>query len=121
MKMRKNLRNELSQSTDNKEKQCLKDRIRIIKEHIVDRNKEIRSIKVKIIAEQIRSDIKNGEKIWVVKRRIEQKTKKTQIKHQLKNKEGETLRQSDEIKEEYAKYYKALPKTKQAITSEEQQ
>ena len=53
--------------------------------------------------------------------RIEQKTKKIQIKHQLKNEEGETLRQPVEIKKEYAKYYKALLKTKQAITSEEQQ
>ena len=106
--MRKNLRNELNQSTDIKERQHLKDRIRIIKEYIIDRNKEIRRIKVKIIAEQIRSNIKNGEKIWEVKRRIEQKIKKTQIKHQLKNKEGETLRQSDEIKKEYTKYYKTL-------------
>ena len=52
---------------------------------------------------------------------MEQKTKKIQIKHQLKNEEGETLRQPDEIKKEYAKYYKVLLKTKQAITSEEQQ
>ena len=34
-----------------------------------------------------------------------------QIKHHLKNEEGETLRQLDEIKKEYAKYYKALLKT----------
>ena len=44
MKMRKNLRKELNQSTDVKERQHLKDRIRIIKEHIVDRNKKIRGI-----------------------------------------------------------------------------
>ena len=53
MKMRKNLR------TDIKEKQHLNDRIRIIKEHIVDRNKEFRSMKVKKIAKQIRSNIRN--------------------------------------------------------------
>ena len=99
----------------------MKDRIRIIKEHVVDRNKEIRGIKVKKIAEQIISNIDNVAKIWEVKRRMEQKTKKIQIKHQLKNEEGETLRQPDEIKKEYAKYYKVLLKTKQAITSEEQQ
>ena len=119
--MRKNLRKELNQSTDVKERQHLKDRIRIIKEHVVDRNKEIRGIKVKKIAEQIISNINNVAKIWEVKRRMEQKTKKIQIKHQLKNEEGETLRQPDEIKKEYAKYYKVLLKTKQAITSEEQQ
>ena len=61
--MRKNLRKELNQSTDIKERQHLEDRIRIIKEHIVDRNKEIRSIRVKKIAEQIRSNINNGAEI----------------------------------------------------------
>ena len=75
MKMRKNLRKELNQSIDIKERQDLKDRIRIIKEHIVDRNKEVKGIKVKKIAERIRSNIKNGAKILEVKRRIEQKTK----------------------------------------------
>ena len=101
MKMRKKLRKELNQSSDIKERQQ-KNRIIIIKEHIVDRNNEIRSIKVKKTAEQIRSNINNGEKIWEVKWRIEQKAKKTQIKHQLKNEEGETLRQPNEIKKEYA-------------------
>ena len=64
MKMRKNLRKELSQSTDTKKRQHLKDRIRTIKEHIVDRNKEIRGIKVKKIAEQVRLNISNVAKIW---------------------------------------------------------
>ena len=73
MKMRKNLRKELNQSTDIKERQHLKDRIRIIKEHIADRNKEIRGLKGKKIPEQIRSNINNWAKIWEVKRRIEQK------------------------------------------------
>ena len=44
MKIRKNLRKELNQSIDIKERQHLKDRIRIMKEHIVDRNKETRGI-----------------------------------------------------------------------------
>ena len=63
MKMRKNLRKELNQSTDIKERQHLKDRIIIIIEHVVDRNKEIQGIKVKKIAEQIRSNINNGAKM----------------------------------------------------------
>ena len=63
MKMRKNLRKELNQSTDIKERQHLKDRIRIIIEHVVDRNKEIQGIKVKKIAEQVRSNINNGAKM----------------------------------------------------------
>ena len=100
--MRKNLRKELNQSTAIKERQHLEDRIRIIKEHIVDRNKEIRGKKVKKIAEQIRSNINNGAKIWEVNSRTEQKTK---YKYQLKNEEGETLRQPDKIKKEHTKYY----------------
>ena len=36
-------------------------------------NKEIRGVKVKKIAEQIRSNINHRAKIWEVKRRIEEK------------------------------------------------
>ena len=63
MKMRKNLRKELNQSRDIKERQHLKDRIRIIKEHKVDRNKESRGKKVNKIAEQIRSNITNDKNL----------------------------------------------------------
>ena len=43
------------------------------------------------------------------------------MKHQIKNEKGETLNQPDKIKKEYTKYFKALLKRNQAITSEEQQ
>ena len=112
--MRENVRNELNQSINIKEREHLKNRIRIIKEHILNRNKKIRDIKVKKIAEQIRSNINNGIKIWEVKRRIKKKKRKRiQIKHQTKNEEGETLKQPNEIKKEYTKYYRALLKIKQ--------
>ena len=91
--MRKNLRKELKQSTDIKERQHLKVRIRIIKENIVDMNKKIRGVKVKKIAEQIKSNINHRAKIWEVKRRIEEKTLKSQVKHQTAargNKESTT-------------------------------
>ena len=71
MKMRNILRKELNQSKNIKEGQHLKYRIRIIKEHIVDRNKEIRGIKVKKISEQIRSNNNNRTNTWEVKRRKE--------------------------------------------------
>ena len=58
-----------------------------MKEPIVERNKEISAIKVKKIAEQIRSNIENGSKIWEVKRRKGQKGKTVQIKYQIKNEE----------------------------------
>ena len=86
-----------------------------MKEHTIDRNKEFRGIKVKKIAEHIRSNIDNVAKIWEVRKsRIEQKTKKIQtIKHQLKNQDGETIRRPEEIKKEYSKCYKALLKQNQ--------
>ena len=62
MKMRKNLRKELNQSIDIKERQDLKDRIRIIKEHIVDRNKEIRAIKVKKLQNRSDETLTRGQK-----------------------------------------------------------
>ena len=86
MKMRKNLRKEMKQSRDIKERQHLKDRIRIIKEHKVDRNKESRGEKVNKIAEQIWSNITNDKNLGS----IEWKIKKMQIK-QIKNEEGKTL------------------------------
>ena len=46
-----------------------------MKEHTIDRNKEFRGIKVKKIAEHIRSNIDNVAKIWEVRKsRVEQKT-----------------------------------------------
>ena len=77
----------MNQSRDIKERQHLKDRIRIIKEHKVDRNKESRGKKVNKITEQIRSNITNDKNLGS----IEWKIKKMQIKHQIKNEEGETL------------------------------
>ena len=77
----------MNQSRDIKERQHLKDRIRIIKEHKVDRNKESRGKKVNKITEQIRSNITNDKNLGNIKWKI----KKMQIKHQIKNEEGETL------------------------------
>ena len=77
----------MNQSRDIKERQHLKDRIRIIKEHKEDRNKESRGKKVNKITEQIRSNITNDKNLG----NIEWKIKKMQIKHQIKNEEGETL------------------------------
>ena len=77
----------MNQPRDIKERQHLKDRIRIIKEHKVDRNKESRGKKVNKITEQIRSNITNDKNLG----NIEWKIKKMQIKHQIKNEEGETL------------------------------
>lgn len=52
----------MSQSTYIKEISYLKDRKIIIKELIVDRNKEIRRIKVKKVTDLIRSNINDSKK-----------------------------------------------------------
>lgn len=46
---------------------------------------KIRSIKVKKIAEQIRSNIKNRTEIWKIKRKIKQAAKKVKVKFKQKN------------------------------------
>ena len=73
MKMRKTLRKKLETTKDQTEKIHLKDRIRIMREHKIDKKKESRSNKIKKIAGNIRENVNNGGKIWEVKRRITQK------------------------------------------------
>lgn len=63
----------MNQSTYIKEISYLKDRKIIIKELIVDRNKEIRRIKVKKVTDLIRSNINDSKKNWKVKRRTKEK------------------------------------------------
>ena len=73
MKMRKTIRNKLETTKDLTEKIHLKDRITMIREHIIDKKKESRSNKIKKIAEDITENVNNGGKIWQVKRRITRK------------------------------------------------
>ena len=75
MKMRKTMRKKLETTKDQAEKIHLKDRIRIIREHITDKKKESRSNKIKKIAEDIRENVNKGGKSWEVKRRITRKKK----------------------------------------------
>ena len=70
MKMRKIMRKKLETTKDQTEKIHLKERIRIIREHLIDKKKESRSNKIKKVAEDIRENVNNGGKIWEVKRRI---------------------------------------------------
>ena len=63
MKMRKIMRKKLETTKDQTEKIHLKDRIRIIREHRIDKEKESRSNKIKKIAEDIKENVNNGGKI----------------------------------------------------------
>ena len=53
----------LETTRDQTEKIHLKDRIRIIREHIIDKEKESRINKIKKIAEDIRENVNNEGKI----------------------------------------------------------
>ena len=76
-----------------------------MKEYIVDEKKENRGKHIIKIAEEIKLNINNSAKIWEVKRQLEQVTKKSQIKQQLKNDKGKILQQKEEILKQYESYY----------------
>ena len=48
-------------------KRILKDRLKLLKEHITDKLKESRDNRIKRIAESISNNIDHGKKIWEVK------------------------------------------------------
>ena len=63
-KIRKNLRIKIRNTTDACEKRILKDRLKLLKEHITDKIKESRGNQIKQIAESISNNIDNDRKIW---------------------------------------------------------
>ena len=105
MKMRKTMRKKLETTKDQTEKIHLKDRIRIIREHIIDKKKESRSNKIKKIAEDIRENVNNGRKIWEVKGRI---TRKKEVKQPRKCQNNKTIQDQQEIIKGYENYYEKL-------------
>ena len=46
------------------------ERIKMVKEHIIDKQKESRGNKIRKIADNIKRNVNNGSKIWEVKRRV---------------------------------------------------
>ena len=57
------------------------ERIKAIKEHITDKLKENRSTKIIKVAQQIKSKLDNGRKIWEIKQKVK---RKNQIPHTIK-------------------------------------
>ena len=78
-------------------------RAKILKEHIIEKLKERRAAKISKVAESIKNNVDNGDKIWKVKRKLK---KKEQNPHQILNSHGQKLENKDEILKEYARYYK---------------
>ena len=79
--------------------------------------KENRSRRIIKVAQQIRSNVDNGGKIWEVKRKVQ---RKNQTAHTIKDEKNNRIESSSQILEEYKKYENLL-KTRQSETSEETQ
>ena len=84
-KIRKNLRIKIRNTADACEKIILKDRLKLLKEHITDKIKESRGNQIKRIAESISNNVDNGRKIWEVKRKVK---RKDETPHFIINSEG---------------------------------
>ena len=104
-KIRKRLREEFSTTEELHEKILILKRIKILKEHITEKYKEVKSKRINRIAQEIRENVDNGGKIWEVRRRLE---KKVQMPYSITNAEGIKLQNRLDIQEEYKKYKKLL-------------
>ena len=109
---------ELKTTKNKLEKHILLQRVKILKEHIIDKLKESRAAKISKVAELIKKNVDNGVKIWEVKRKLK---KKEQNPHQILNSQGQKLENRDEILKEYARYYKELLKVRPAENMEEKE
>ena len=85
---------ELKTTKNKLEKHILLQRVKILKEHIIDKLKESRAAKISKVAELIKKNVDNGVKIWEVKRKLK---KKEQNPHQILNSQGQKLENRDEI------------------------
>ena len=105
IRMRKKLRKEFQAETNYYNKKQIIERIKRIREHLIDKLKKSRGNKVRKIADSIKRNVDNGSKIWEVKRRV---TKKKAVKRQIKDSKGKILQDREEIIKEYEEYYKQL-------------
>ena len=69
--MRKELRKKFQVTTNYYNIKQIIERIKTIKEHIIDKQKEIRGSKLHKIADSIKTNVNNGSKIWEEKKRRE--------------------------------------------------
>ena len=115
---RKKLRARYQNTENIYETTAIIERIKLIKEHITDKMKENRSRRIIKVAQQIKSNVDNGGKIWEVKRKVQ---RKNQTPHTTKDEKNNRIESSSQILEEYKKYYENLLKTRQSETTEETQ
>ena len=101
IRMGKELRKEFQAETNYYNKKQIIKRIKMIKEHVIDKLKESRGNKVHKIADSIKRNVDNGSKIWEVKRRV---TKNNAVKRQIKDSKGKILQDREEIIKQYEEY-----------------
>ena len=117
-RQRKKLRAQYQNTKNIYEKTVIIERIKLIKEHITDKMKENRSRRIIKVAQQIKSNVDNGGKIWEIKRKVQ---RQNQTPHTIKDEKNNRIESSSQILEEYKKYYENLLKTRQSETAEETQ
>ena len=117
-RQRKKLRAQYQNTENIYENTVIIQRIKLIKEHITDKMKENRSTRIIKVAQQIKSNVDNGAKIWGVKRKVQ---RKNQTPRTIKDEKNNRIESSSQILEEYRKYYENLLKTRQSETAEETQ
>ena len=64
------MREEYSTTIELHEKILILERIRILKEHIIEKYKEGKSKTINLIAQEIRENVDNGGKIWKLRHHI---------------------------------------------------
>ena len=87
----------------------LKDRLKLLTEHITDKIKEGKGNQIKGIGESMSTNIDNGRKIWEVKQKVK---RKDETPHFIINSERRKIENKEEILEEYQNYYENLPQTR---------
>ena len=114
--IKKRLRKELKNEKIKENRTLLKERINLIRNHIIKELKKARGNAIKHIVQNIKNKSNNGSQIWDLKKKI---NRKPRLQKALKSKEGKNLVVKEEIIDEYEKYYKELLKTKESTTINE--
>ena len=88
---RKKLRAQYQNTENIYEKAVIIERTKLIKEHIADKMKENRARRIIKVAQQIKSNVDNGGKIWDIKRKVQ---RKNQTAHTIKDEKKQQNRMS---------------------------
>ena len=104
------------------EKTVIIERIKLIKQHRTDKMKENRGSRIIKVAQQIKSNVDNGGKIWEIKLKVQKKSQRPHtIKKKNNKKQKNRIEYLSQIIEEYQKYHKNLLETRQLETAAETQ